>query len=266
MKAAVFRAFCEIAQREAGIDLREGKEALVATRIGKRLRALGLADEAKYLEVLERDRAGEEMRRFLDAISTNFTSFYREPEHFALVRDLARARMQDGARKLRVWCAAAATGEEPWTLALVLGETLGLGFDWRILATDISERALDAARAARYDARRLGPVPPSARDRWFSRVPAPEPTYEVDPGLREKVSFARLNLATPPFPMSGPFDLVMCRNVMIYLSQEVRQGIVSECDRLLSPGGLLVIGHSETLGGISSRLRARETTVHEKPR
>lgn len=270
MDPALFRSFRALAYEQAGIDLRDGKEALVLARVGKRLRALGLSSAAEYLSFLERDQSGDELVQFLDAISTNFTSFYREPEHFEHLRAHLEERLAAGADRLRIWCAASSSGEEPYTLAITLAETVaGRAVDWKLLATDISTQVLARARAGRYAKAQLAKVPPLFRDRYFARLGrapgADEDEYEVRPELRERVSFARLNLVKPPFPMHGPLDAVFCRNVMIYFDRAGRQALVTEIERLLRPGGLLIVGHSETLNGIATSLRHVRPSEYRRP-
>jgi len=266
---AQFNAFRDLAYREAGISLRDGKEELVATRIARRMRILGLASSAEYLDVLVKDESGAEVVQFIDAISTNFTSFYREPEHFAVLTQHLRAMVASGSRRARLWCAAAATGEEPWTLALTMASVFeGTTVDWKILATDISTRALAAATAARYTARQIAQVPPGLKSRWFSPSEEKgdgEPMFAVNDALKSYVLFRRLNLARPPFPLNGGLDAVFCRNVMIYFDQPVREALVQEVERQLRPGGLFVIGHSETLNGVRSGFTMIAPAVYRKP-
>lgn len=269
MHATLFKRFCALAYERAGIALKPGKEALVSARVGKRIRVLGLDSEREYLEHLESDSGGAEIVLFLDAISTNFTSFFREADHF---KDLARTveeRVQGGQRRIRLWCAASSTGEEPYTLAITLAEAIGnRGVDYRVLATDISTRVLATASRGVYLAERLEPLSPAQRRRFFRRA---EPgkggaeCVEVEPSLRQHLVFKRLNLATPPYPMQGPLDWVFCRNVMIYFDRPVRQGLIGQIERLLKPGGLLAIGHSETLSGLDSTLECLRPTLYRKP-
>jgi chemotaxis protein methyltransferase CheR len=172
-----------------------------------------------------------------------------------------------GARRVRLWCAAAATGEEPWTLAVTLAEALGArGIDWKILATDISTRALATAQEAKYRAHQLGNVAAPVRNRYFEAAEGgAEKLLAVRQELRAQVMFRRLNLAKPPFPLRGGLDAVFCRNVMIYFDQPVRQALISEIEKLLKPGGLLFIGHSETLNGVRSQFTMVDPAVYRKP-
>lgn len=278
---SLFRAFRELAAQQAGIQIRDGKEALVASRIAGRLRELGLADPVEYLARLRDDPTGGEMVRFLDALCTTFTGFFRDAEHFSILAGEAVRRLGRGERRLRVWCAAAASGEEPYSAAMALSEAYaGATVDFRVLATDLSTSALSTAIAGRYTERQLAPVPERLRWKYFTpaargpavpnargRGPAAsaEPEYDVTPRLRERVVFARMNLALTPFPMTAPFDVILCRNVMIYFDPAVRQRLLDELGRLLRPGGLLMVGHAETLTGLRHRLVEVQPSVLRRP-
>ncbi len=255
MDGTLFQRFQQLAYSHAGIDLKPGKETLVAARVAKRQRCLGLADEREYLHYLESDESGEELLHFLDAISTNFTSFFREKEHFDWLAGELRRLVEAGQRRIRIWCAAAATGEEPYSLAITVREALGAtaGVDVKILATDISTRALHAARQGIYESERLRPLTRAQLASHFETL-AEEDRYSARPELRSLLVFKRLNLAAPPFPMAGPLDVVFCRNVMMYFDRVVRERLVHEVERLLKPDGTMVIGHAETLQGIRTGL------------
>jgi len=269
MDAAVFNEFQGIAYRQAGIVLNKGKESLVSARVAKRLRALELSGPSAYLEYLDRDESGEELVRFLDAISTNFTNFFRERDHFDLLSKAVREWFDAGQRRFRIWSAASSTGEEPYSIVLTIREALDpKAIDFRLLATDISTRVLQTARQGVYEESRLSSLTRRQRAMHLELVGRSRtgaPTYQVRSELRRSVSFSRLNLSQPPFPMSGPFDFVFCRNVMIYFDRTVRQGLVSEIERLLRPDGILVTGHSETLTGLTTGFRALRPSVYVKP-
>ncbi len=261
MDASTYHRLCSIAYQKAGISLGPTKEALVAARVGKRVRALGLASEAEYLARLEDDRTGEETIQFLDAISTNHTAFFREHDHFELVRKLVSDWYKAGQRHPRIWSAASSTGEEPYSIAFTLSDIPEAGeMDWRILATDISTRVLRKAEEARFGVERLRSLDQGTRKRYFERVPGSEDMV-VRRELKSRIAFRRLNLAVPPYPMRGPFDIIFCRNVMIYFDQVVRQRVISAMERLLRPGGYLLIGHSEALSGIQVGLRMVRPSV-----
>jgi chemotaxis protein methyltransferase CheR len=270
MEPQLFQRFTALAYEKAGISIRPGKEALVAARVAKRLRALSLADAGAYLAYIEDDSSGEELLRFLDVISTHFTSFFREPDHFDLLASDVEALLALGRRRIRLWSAACSTGEEPYTMAMTALSVPGAdAADVRILATDIAADTLRQAAAARYCASRVEPVPAPLRARFFERRADPaDPAadvYEVRAEARALVSFGRLNLAQPPFPMKGPFDVVFCRNVLIYFDTPTRQRLLSAVEELLAPGGLLCIGHTETLSGVRSRLRLVRPSVFRAP-
>jgi len=266
MNPDIFEAFREIVYDRSGIHLREGKEALVSARVGKRMRALGLTDYGQYLRRIKEDETGEEIVQLLDAISTNVTSFFREPEHF----DFLAARLGEwyaaGQRRFRLWSAACSSGEEPYSLAMTMREAFPEnGVDARILATDISTRVLERSLPGCYRADKVEPVPPEKRDRYFERQGRGEETvFQVREGLRKPVLFRRLNLSQPPFPMRGPLDVIFCRNVMIYFDNLVRKRLLDEMYRLLKPGGYLMVGHAESLTGMMSEFKVVKPSIYVK--
>jgi chemotaxis protein methyltransferase CheR len=265
MEAETFQAFQHIAYQTAGIFLRPGKAALVEARLARRLRELGLASEREYLERLRGD-AEDELVLFLDAISTNFTRFFREPDHFeTLLRDV-EAALSAGQRRFRFWCAGCSSGEEPYTAAMVL-EPLLQGRDWKLLATDISTRVLSRAAQGLYTDEEVEPIPEPFRKKYLDRMAHHDGArrFAVSRKVRERVVFHRLNLAHRPYPMSGPLDAVFCRNVMIYFDLNMRAALVGEIERLLRPGTHLFIGHSETLNGIETNLRSERPSVYRLP-
>ena len=268
MDPRVFQTLSRIAFEEAGIHLPEGKEALVASRISKRIRALGLSGEKEYLAYLKEDSTGREIARFLDAVTTNFTSFMRERDHFDLLARWAGKAVQAGKRRIRIWCAAAASGEEPYSIAITLLDAFkGRTVDFRILATDISEKALTRAAAGIYPEKTVAPLTKAQRLEYFETGRDEEggKSFAVKDFVREKILFRRLNLAKPPYPLKGPLDLIFCRNVMIYFLPPTRQDLVREAERLLAPGGLFITGHSDTLTGVETNLVTLRPSVFKKP-
>lgn len=262
----VFERLCAIAHERAGIHLKDGKQGLVAARIAKRMRALSIESPRRYLQHLEADDSGEELRRFLDAISTNYTFFFREPDHFEVLGAAVKRWVAEGHTRLRIWSAASSSGEEPYSIAFTVLEALGgRELDFQILATDISSRVLEHARAGIYTSDRIGSVPEGVRRRFLQTVRGRADAYQVRPEITERVHFRRLNLSAPPFPMKGPFDVVFCRNVLIYFDQAVRQRLITAIDGLLRPGGWLCIGHTETLTGIRHGLRLVRPSTFWKP-
>lgn len=264
MEHETFDRFRRIVYEQVGIALGPKKEALVKARVGKRMRALGVDDYDTYLDLVEGDDVGAELTLFLDAICTNVTAFYREAHHFDFITAEVRKCLERGQRRFRFWSAACSTGEEPLTLAMTLLEaTADHDVDVRILASDISTKALDRCLDGHYAAERLAKVPPEMRDRWFDEVRAGSETiYRAKDELREIILFRRLNLSTPPFPMPGPLDAVFCRNVMIYFDKDVRRKLLDEIHRLLKPGGHLVVGHAESLTGMVSDFKYIQPAVY----
>ena len=261
----MFERFCRLVYDKAGIALGPQKEALVSARIGKRMRALGLATYEDYYRRVEDDASGEELVEMLNAISTNVTHFFREARHFEILRDLLRQWEAAGQSSYRVWCAAASTGEEPYTIAMTLRSSLRDASDVKILATDISTKVLQIAKAGVYEARHLEKVPERMAKIYFrKRATSEERRFEVADELKRMITFARLNLAHPPYPMKGPFDVVFCRNVMIYFDNVVRKGLLAEAWRLLKPGGYLMVGHAESLSGMLSDFKSVEPSVYVK--
>ena len=269
MEPQLFQRFAALAYEKAGISIRTGKEALVAARVAKRQRALAIEDAEAYLRYLEQDGSGEELTRFLDVISTHFTSFFREEDHFELLQQEVARCLAAGQRRVRMWSAAASSGEEPYTMAMTALEVEGADrLDLKILATDISIETLEQGVAGVYPAARLEPVPPRLRARWFERRSCPtdpDGAFAARPALKERIVFRRLNLAEPPWPMTGPLDVVFCRNVLIYFDQPTRQRLVSAVEPLLRPGGLLCIGHTETLSGLRCGLKLVRPSVFRRP-
>jgi len=265
MSRATFAEFRSLIYRLSGIALGEGKEGLVRSRISKRMRLLGLQDYDAYLDQLLSDPSGEEIIHLLDVISTNVTSFFREESHFQVLSEFARRGIGEKRSRLRLWSAACSTGEEPYSMAMSLLEASeGRLVDLKILATDLSTRALDRARAGLYGAERTACIPGDLRSRYFLRDARHPSMLRVGPDLRRTVSFARLNLAEVPFPMSGPFDVVFCRNVMIYFDSAVRRRLLEQIHHLLRPGGYLFVGHSESLSGLAAGFKTVQASVYVK--
>ncbi len=248
----------DLAYDLAGIALGQGKQAMVEARLGKRLRQLG-CDLRDYAQRVTKDPAEQVV--MLDLLTTNHTAWLREPAHFddlerRVLPALVAKRAKEPHPKLRIWCAAAATGEEPWTIAMTLVRSLPdlERWDVAVLATDISTRALTRAEAGLYSEDRVSAL--SAQDRQIALTVAERTVpkvYSVAPGLRRLVHFARLNLMED-WPMRGPFEVIFCRNVMIYFDRDTQQRLVTRMISLLAPGGTLYVGHAESLSSITHGL------------
>lgn len=266
MEPVVFEKFARLIYDTSGITLRPGKESLVSARIGKRMRALGMTTHEDYLHCVQQDATGAEIVQLLDAVSTNLTSFFREADHFDHLATIYRRWLQEGQTRFRFWSAASSTGEEPYTIAMTLLEAAERrDIDVKILATDICTKVLTHCRSGIYAEDRVGKVPAALRQRYFHRNGSKrDGMYRIADEVREMVTFRRLNLSMPPFPMAGPLDAVFCRNVMIYFDNEVRKRLLDDIHRLLRPGGYLMVGHSESLMGIKTEFRQVSASIYVK--
>ena len=247
----------------AGISMADGKQALVSGRLAKRLAHHQLNSYSDYLRLLESREQSGELQIAVDLLTTNETYFFREPKHFALLRDLAgQARAARCA--MRVWSAASSTGEEPYSIAMVLADVLGDGA-WEVLGTDISTRVLERARNGHYVMERASGIPLDLLRRFCLKGQGKEAgTMLVDKALRQRVQFMHLNL-NQPLPKLGSFDVIFLRNVMIYFNLATKRQLVARLMAHLRPGGYLLIGHSETLNDINDTLQAVAPSIYRKP-
>jgi chemotaxis protein methyltransferase CheR len=252
-----------------GINLTAGKKPLVRARLRRRLGELGLRGYDQYVQHLLSDPTGHELAALLDAISTNLTGFFREPAHFDYLWRviIPRAIKRRGRkRRFRVWSAGCSSGEEPYSIAITLREALPTAPVWdvRILATDLATAALKRAAQGVYSPQDLTGLPGSLVRKYFERMPASRSfAYRVTGQLRRMVTVGRLNLMAD-WPMKGPFDVIFCRNVMIYFDKQTQGMLVNRFAHLLASGGTLLIGHSESLTGVSHNLRYIQPAVYEK--
>ena len=253
-----FNELAEIIHSLFGIKVTEKKLTLVTGRLHPIMIAHGFADYRQYLDALKRDGSGAMLAELANHISTNHTAFFREDAHFKLLEStvlptLTDAKRQKGDHDLRIWCAACSTGEEAYSLQFCLMHHLGDDYrNWKagVLATDISASALSKAKHGVYPAAKLEPVPPNIQHAHFRQVD--EEHYEVLPELRKEVTFRRLNLMAQRYPLKKPFDIIFCRNVMIYFDQKTRVDLINRFHDWLLPGGYLFIGHSESVMGLDA--------------
>lgn len=254
LSARDLRAIIDLVHARSGISLHEGKRELVVTRLQRRLRDLGLSSYRDYLDRVRTDRSGRELTHLLDAIATNHTSFFREPQHFAFLRDHVVAR-HGGSRGAAIegWCAAASTGEEPATIAMTLFEAGVSRF--RLLASDLSTRALETARRGVYPIERVREIDPMLLRRYFERgLGEQDGLARLAPAVRRQIEYRAINLVEMDAIGRG-FHFIFCRNVMIYFDRAVQQRVVSTLEQHLLPGGFLFISHAETLNGIAHDLQ-----------
>ncbi|HEX3799602.1 MAG TPA: protein-glutamate O-methyltransferase CheR [Verrucomicrobiae bacterium] len=249
------------------IRLHAGKEALIKARLGKRIRHLGFSTLAEYCDFLRTRGDDEEFTRVVDALTTNFTNFMREEEHFKfLVEKALPAMLRPGEKKFHVWSAASSSGEEAYTAAFYLAEhyTLAQGWDWCITASDISTKVLERARLGLYVEDRLSAVPQEWRRKYFQKGTGQwAGYYRIKRSLSERVNFEQINLIED-YHHAQPFEIIFCRNVMIYFDRATQEQLVNRLCRFLVPGGYLFIGHSESLNGLNVPLRCLRPSIYQR--
>lgn len=264
----------EFIDKEVGIQLPESKHILVEGRLRKRLRLLGYKSYKEYLDyVLVSPEGKHERLHLIDAITTNKTDFFREPEHFdylvnKALPEIEKKRRLDGRKELHVWSAGCSSGEEAYTLSMVLHEAAEVqsGMKFNILATDISKSCLDTARSAIYPENRIAPVEMSLRKKYLLRHRDKKAALVLmSPELRAKIKFGSLNLMDKNFEVPQKMDVIFCRNVMIYFNQTVREQLVQRFEQQLVPGGYLFVGHAESLNGFKKKMEQVSPMVYRKP-
>lgn len=271
---ALFRKFSELIYETAGINIHEGKKPLLQARLSKRLRATGIKSFEEYYRYITNPQNFSEFINFIDAISTNLTYFFREEQHFTFLEEVAlpeilQRKEREHDRRIRMWSAACSTGEEPYSIAMCVLESLEKkpirpAWDFKILATDISTRVLRIAISGVYSEERVQKVPPALRQKYFEKTTQNnERVYKVKEVLKDVVVFRRLNLKEP-YPFKGSFEVIFCRNVMIYFDKPTQQDIITRMSYYLSPGGYLFVGHSESLAGLRHDLIYVRPAVYRK--
>jgi chemotaxis protein methyltransferase CheR len=262
-----FHSFQELIHRLVGISLSSAKRDLLVNRLSPRMRELGIATFGAYFRRIEEDE--DERIHMLDRISTNETQFFREPRHFEFLEQtvypdwIARAEAGKIPRKIKVWSSACSTGEEPYSLAMSLLSNFGPSWSISILATDISTRALAKAENATWSMERASHIPPAMLKTFMLRgTRSQEGKMKAGPEIRSIIEFRRFNLNDESYPYRGAFDLVFCRNVLIYFNVAGRQRVIDQLASCLAPGGLLFLGHAETASGATTKLRPVVPTVY----
>ena len=258
-----------LVREHTGIALADTKRQLVYGRLARRLRALRLSNFGEYIELLERGEPGE-LEEFTNAVTTNLTSFFREPHHFeylaqqALPELVARAA---GRNRLRVWCCAASTGEEPYSIAMILREAQALlaGWDVKLLATDLDSNVLAHGKAGVYTRERFATVAGKRVSRFFEETGGRdgEKKLSASAELRNLITFKQLNLMHD-WPMKGPFDAIFCRNVIIYFDKDTQRVLFERMAALQRPGDFLFLGHSESLYRVCDRYELIGRTIYRR--
>jgi chemotaxis protein methyltransferase CheR len=264
----------DIVYQHSRINLGTDKQELVNARLGKRLRATGRATISDYCDLLRSPAGTEELGNLIDVISTNHTYFFREEGHFAalnevILPDLVRRRDRESWPVLRVWSAASSSGEEPYSIAIALEEYFAAhppAWPRQIEATDISSRILAKAEAAIYPAETVARIPTALAKAYFQTGYAEQAgLYRVKPHIRQTVRFRRLNLLEGQPPFTEPFQIIFCRNVMIYFDRATQEELVNRLKARLVPGGYLLVGHSESLTGINHGLKLIRPATYQNP-
>ncbi|GAB5098343.1 CheR family methyltransferase [Caballeronia sp. LP006] len=263
--AADFARIRGLIHRRAGISLSDHKRDMAYSRLARRLRACGIDTFKLYLDRLEANEDSNEWEAFVNALTTNLTAFFRESHHFPILADFAKRRQQP----VSVWCSAASTGEEPYSIAMTLVEALGdhAARQCTVFASDIDSQVLAKADAGVYSLDQVKTLPADRLKRFFLKgTGAHAGLVKVRPELRAMVNFGRVNLTDARYDIKGPFDAIFCRNVMIYFDKPTQSHVLSRFDPLMKPGGLLFAGHSENFTYVSQAFRLRGQTVYELTR
>jgi len=269
-----FSLFSKLIYSRLGIKMPYTKKLMLISRLTKRLRTLGISSYREYYDFLCTEKGeSEEFNKMIDAVTTNKTDFFREPDHFDILikkvlPDLVESEIFNERKMVNIWSAGCSTGEEAYTLTMVMSEFFsGARNKFRILATDISPRVLQAGYEAVYTESAIEPIPLSLRQKYIMRGTGEKKGFfRIIPALREKVTFKQLNLMDAQFNVGTQMDIIFCRNVIIYFDKETQVGLFKKFYKNLAPGGYLFIGSSETLYGVNNDFIPAGPTVYRKPK
>lgn len=263
INAAEFRQFKLWLHDAAGIDLKETKMKLVEGRLACRLRHYDLSSYAAYFKMIVSKKNSIEAQIAIDLLTTNETYFFREPVHFELLTNKILNHVPHN-KVFRLWCAASSTGEEPYTLAMTLAESLGTT-KWQIVASDINQQVLTKARSGHYAIERAHNISKHLLQKYCLKGSGPqEGTFLINKVLQNKIQFEHINLVKT-LPNIGKFDVIFLRNVMIYFDNETKEKVVNKVFELLNPGGYLFVSHSESLVGIDTQFKSLQPSLFRKP-
>jgi chemotaxis protein methyltransferase CheR len=270
MRECEFDFIRSLVYERSRISLSSDKRELVSARLGKRLRATNLSSVGEYCRLLKSPGQEAELANLIDAISTNHTFFFRENAHFDFLRQTIIPEMRARSAKerwpqFRVWSAACSSGEEPYSLAITLADSLG-PWPWAIEATDISHRILEKAKAGIYRSDAIDRMPKSVVQAHFQRGFGPhDGNYRTKAALRDRINFQHLNLLQGEPPFSELFHVIFCRNVMIYFDRPTQEELIGKLVRRLVPGGYLMVGHAESLTALQHSLESVRPAVYRRP-
>lgn len=264
---ADFKRVCRLLYDYAGISLNENKTDLVYGRLARRLRVLGMQAFSEYLDYLGTVDGHNERVQFINALTTNLTAFFREPHHFEFLADRVVPEMMQrhtADKRVRIWSAGCSTGEEAYSIAMVVAETAlrNRPWDFKLLATDLDSDVVEHARRGRYTLQRIGGLSAMQSRKWFRSIPG-DAAAQVDAALQRYITFKQLNLVQE-WPMRGPFDVIFCRNVVIYFDKRTQQHLLERYADFLEDGGYLFLGHSETTHNLSNRFELVAQTIYRK--
>lgn len=262
----------KLVYEQSGINLGSEKMQLVKARLGKHIRKGNFKSFRQYYDFVIQDQSGQEMCTLLDSISTNTTHLFREPHHFEYLKKFVTDLVNDKTwcsryQSLTIWSSACSSGEEPYSIAMVVHDALqnNPSINVKILATDISTQMLERAQRGIFDHHRVGTVPDALKNRCLKKIYLDDQhMFQVVPEVRKLIKFARFNLMSPTFPFKQGFDIIFCRNVMIYFDKSTQQTLVNKYVQHLRSGGCLLIGHSESLNGLQHPLKYMEPTIYKK--
>jgi chemotaxis protein methyltransferase CheR len=266
-----FSRYRRLIYEKSAIHLGPAKKALLEARLGRRLKELGMESFSAYYDYVAADKSGEELSRLLDRVSTNETRFFREPRQFEFLERrilpqwMTQANSGARARRIRAWSAGCSTGDEPYSLAMLLLDHFPMSGAWRleIIGTDLSRRAIHAAEKAIWPVARAKEIPQRYLKQFMLEgIGSQEGSMKAGPEIRSIVRFQALNLNDEHYGITAPFDLIFCRNVMIYFDAAARARILDRLLDLLAPEGYLFVGHAESLSGLSNRIRHIVPTVY----
>jgi chemotaxis protein methyltransferase CheR len=257
---ADFTRIKSLIYKKAGISLHDGKHAMVYSRISRRLRETGQTSFKSYLDALEQ-HDGAEWQEFINALTTNLTAFFREQHHFGVLEELLASRRHQA---WRIWCSAASTGEEPYSIAMTATEVLGASSNFQLVNSDIDTKVLATAARGVYKADGVKGLSPERLQRHFMRGKGPNAgMMRVKPELQKHMEFLTVNLIQD-LPFREPFDIVFCRNVMIYFDATTQRQVLERIHRVMKPGGMLFVGHAENFSDARNLFTLRGKTVYER--
>ncbi|RMF93061.1 MAG: chemotaxis protein CheR [Candidatus Schekmanbacteria bacterium] len=265
IKKFEFGKIAQTIKQISGINLSAEKESMIRSRLLKRIRALNFKSLNEYLNYYNNDKSGREIYEIIDLLTTNKTNFFREKHHFEFIKEVVIPEIKH--RQYFIWSAGCSSGEEPYSIAMLLHSILPESYlsNVKILATDISTRMIHKAQEGIYDKESIKELPEYYLEQYFKPIKSKHGTkYILKNIIKESVVFAKLNLMDP-WPMKGPFDLILCRNVMIYFDKETRERLINRFLEMLKENGYLFVGHSENLAGIKTSLEYIEPAIYQKP-